>query len=301
VPGSRQTDRAPHAQLGSLDRGLLVLEMISARAEMSLSALAVEAGTSRTTMFRILDTLRARGWLDHAAESHTYRLGAKALAVAARAPEAELAKLAEPVMVALRRETSETVNLVRIHGIQLVYAAVLEGGYVLRPLPTVGQPTAAHSSALGKVFLAHSPVGRRQALLGRAPYERFTDRTITSPPALDRELAIAKERGFAVDKEETELGLTCVAAAIVGADGNAVGAISVSGLSDRMRRLDLERLGRRLRIQCEQISADLGAARPDQAFLARRRAQPGSKAMVAPTGPGSSPGSRPQKREKRPS
>src|SRR6266516_1736825 len=232
--------------LGSLDRGLTVLELIAQRGEARLAELARELGTSRTTMFRVLETLRARGFAEHVAASHTYRLGPGARSLAAHAARSTIIRLAEPVMAELRNQTGETINLVAVQGARLIYEAVLEGRYSLRSLPSLGQTVAAHGSALGKAVLADSPPAMRELLLGPEPYQRFTEHTITTRSRLDGELDAARQRGFAIDEEENETGLTCVAAAICGTDGRPAWAISVSGLSDRMHPLNLPELGKQI-------------------------------------------------------
>jgi len=247
---------SPGNTLGSLDRGLTVLELIARRGEARLAELARELDTSRTTMFRVLETLRARGFAEHVAASHTYRLGPGARALASRATQSAITRLAEPAMADLRNATGETVNLIGVHGSRLVYEAVLEGGYALRSLPSLGMTIAAHASALGKAVLADSPAAMREVLLGPVPYQRFTDNTITARRELDAELDLTRQRRYATDKEENETGLTCVAAAIRGADGRPAGAISVSGLTDRMNKLDLADLGTRVQARC----ADIGKA-----------------------------------------
>ncbi|HTS95039.1 MAG TPA: IclR family transcriptional regulator [Streptosporangiaceae bacterium] len=246
----------PGNTLGSLDRGLAVLQLIARRGEARLAELARELGTSRTTMFRVLETLQARGFAEHVPASHTYRLGPGARSLATLATRSAITRLAEPAMAGLRNATGETVNLIGVQGARLVYEAVLEGGYALRSLPSLGMTVAAHCSALGKAVLADAPPALREVLLGPEPYQRFTKNTITARRDLDAELETTRQRRYAIDEEEIETGLTCVAAAISGTDGRPTGAISISGLTDRMHRLDLAELGTRLHACC----ADIGAA-----------------------------------------
>jgi IclR family transcriptional regulator, acetate operon repressor len=243
--------------LGSLDRGLAVLQIIARRGEARLAELAAELRTSRTTMFRVLETLQARGFAQHVAASHTYRLGPSARWLAAQAASSTIAQLAEPVMADLRNQTGETANLVRVHGARLVYEAVLEGRHSLRSLPSVGQTVPAHCSALGKAVLADSPPAMRELLLGPEPYQQYTGHTITTRASLDRELETTRQRGFAVDEEENEIALTCVAAPIRGANGRPAWAISVSGLSERMHQLNLAELGQQIQARCTSISTAL--------------------------------------------
>ena len=167
---------SPGNTLGSLDRGLAVLELIARRGEARLAELARELGTSRTTMFRVLETLRARGFAEHVPANHTYRLGPGILSLAAYGTRSAITRLAEPAMADLRNATGETVNLIGVHGSRLVYEAVLEGRYSLRSLPSLGMTVAAHCSALGKAVLAAAP----------APAARGTPRT-RAVPAIHRE------------------------------------------------------------------------------------------------------------------
>jgi IclR family transcriptional regulator, acetate operon repressor len=250
---------SPGNTLGSLDRGLAVLELIAQRGEARMAELAKELGTSRTTMFRVLETLRARGFAEHVTASHTYRLGPGARSLAAHATRSAITRLAEPAMADLRNATGETVNLIGVHGSRLVYEAVLEGRYSLRSLPSLGMTVAPHCSALGKAVLAASPVPLREVLLEPEPFARFTENTITARRELDAELDRTRQRGYAIDEEENETGLSCVAAAIHSTGGRPAAAISVSGLSDRMHSLDLTELGKRVQAHCANIEAALQA------------------------------------------
>lgn len=252
---ARPGNPVPASTLGSLDRGLAVLAHIAQHGDARLAQLAREFRTSRTTMFRVLETLRGRGFVEHLATSHTYRLGPMARVLAASAVQSVLAQLAEAPMAQLRNQTGETINLVRVQGARLFYEAVYEGQYSLRSLPTVGQPAAVHCSALGKSVLAGSAGPVRDLLLGPEPYPSLTATTITTRAGMDTELVHTRERGYALDNEENETGLTCVAAAIRGPDGRPAGAISISGLTDRMHKFDLAELGRHVRDHCDAIAA----------------------------------------------
>lgn len=243
----------------SLDRALAMLEAMGLRGELRLADLARETGASRATAFRTLSTLRARGFVEHIQRSHTYRLGASIRSLAAAATDSAIADLARPAMVQLRRATGETINLIVLRGPHLVYEAVVEGGYVLRTLPRVGQTVAPHCSALGKAVLAEMAASQRDVILGPEPYPRLTERTITTGATLEAELERTRARTYAVDEEETEIGLACIGAVIRGPDRRPVGSISVSGLSDRMRRHDSRELGRRLRSLCDEISSGLAS------------------------------------------
>ena len=107
-------------------------------------------------------------------------------------------------------------------------------------------------------MLAHQAPGVTRALLTGADLRPLTSHTITDSDALEDELAVSRDRGYAFDNEEYQAGVLCVAAAILAEDATAVGAISVSGPAARMRALDPDALGGRLADHARAISRELG-------------------------------------------
>lgn len=127
----------------------------------------------------------------------------------------------------------------------------------MRSLPSLGMTVAAHCGALGKAVLAASPAPSREVLLGPEPFERLTENTITSRSELDTELERTRQRGYAIDEEESETGLTRVAAVVRSIDGRPSAAMSVPRLSERMHLLDLTEPGKRVQAHCTNIEAGL--------------------------------------------
>ena len=122
----------------------------------------------------------------------------------------------------------------------------------------IGRRVPLHAAAAGKAILAVSADSllRERASAG---LERLTARTLTSADSLERELSKIRKQGFAVDNEEYELGVVCVAAAIIGADGDAAGALSISGPTERMRVANLTLLGALVRRHAAEASIEIGA------------------------------------------
>ncbi len=248
--------------LASLERGLQVLEYLAQRGEARLTDVAEHVQTSRTTAFRLVSSLQRHGLVEHQRASHTYRLGPGLPLLAARVESPRVVQHAHPAMAELRDLTGETINLVALRGTHLVYAAVLEGGYALRTLPRIGQTVAPHCSALGKAVLSRCSQKQRDLILGREPYTLYTDHTITRRQDLERELAEASQQGYAVDREETEIGLSCVAAPIFSAKDRLWGALSISGLTGRMIKWDWGELGERVQQLCDGISRAASEGQP---------------------------------------
>jgi IclR family acetate operon transcriptional repressor len=250
--------------LSSLERGLQVLESLGERRELRLIEVAVLLQVSRPTAFRLLATLEAKGYVEHARGEH--RLGQAVLVLAARAEAESVVRLAEPALSDLRALSGETANLALVHRTTIVYAAILDGVHTLRMSAKIGEKLPPHATALGKAVLSRLPPRVIVNFVGQEPFRRYTPNTILGRDRLAAELEQVRRRGYATDDEECETGASCVACAVIGLDGSPVGGISVSGLAARMSPQVRADLGETVRSWCERVSEQLG----DSRTLARR-------------------------------
>lgn len=252
-------NRRGPAPVQSVGRSLDLLEAVASE-NVGLVALAERTGLGPSTAYRLLATLMERGYVTRSPRTGRFRVGHKLVelaAVAARDSES-LRSIMRPHLEQLRDATDETANLVVPDGVSIVYVDQVESSRAVRMFTTIGRRVPAHASAAGKAILASSPA----VLLderGAAGLERLTPHTLTTTRALAADLDVIRARGFAVDSEEYELGVVCVAATILGPDGEAIAAVSVSGPSERMRETDLDALGALVRDHAAQASRELGA------------------------------------------
>ncbi len=243
----------------SVGRSLDLLDAVAGES-LGLVALAERTGLGPSTAYRLLATLMAHGYVSRSPETGRFRLGYKLLelaAVAARDSESLRATM-RPHLEQLRNATDETANLVVPDGVSIVYVDQVESPRAVRMFTTIGRRVPLHASAAGKAILATSPTSllhEREA----AGLERLTPHTIGTLRALADDLELIRERGYAIDNEEYELGVVCVAAAVVGADGDAIAGVSISGPSERMRNTDLDALGWLVRDHVTQVSSELGS------------------------------------------
>jgi IclR family acetate operon transcriptional repressor len=174
-------------------------------------------------------------------------------------------------MASLRESTSETVNLAVLSRGRITYAAIVDGAFALRMLAKVGDEIPVHATAIGKAICASLPPGERSALLGPEPYARFTDRTITGSREFEAELSRARGLGFASDEGEVEVGAACVAAPILGSEGHPLGAISISGIAQRIPSARRSEFGLLIKRCCNELSEQLGYAgvSPQEGRMAR--------------------------------
>lgn len=220
--------------VGSLSRGLDILELLAEHGSLRLADLPAPLGVSRATAYRILSQLQDRGYVEHDREAHRYSLGASAVALAARSKSASLISTAEPALNRLNAETQETVNLAVLQGGRLVYVRIIEGGYALRMSGNVGEEAPLYATAMGKAILAHVSLDRRLHLVGDEPFPKFTSTTVSTYAELDAAVDRARLDGYAVDNEEVDTGAICLGAAILGEGVEPVGAVSISAPASRI-------------------------------------------------------------------
>jgi IclR family acetate operon transcriptional repressor len=244
----------------SVERALTILHLfILGEAEISLSEISQRVGLHQSTVFRLLATLSSAGFTEQDPHTGRYRLGPAALALGqAYLRHSDLRQIAEAPLARLRDQSSETVHLATLQGTQVIYLEKLPGLHPIGLMSSrVGDRSPAHCTGLGKALLAYVPEAElRQAYAGGL--KEFTPHTITRLPPLLAELERVRREGFAVDDEEHEQGVVCVAAPVFDTD-RVVAAISASGPADRIRKEMRERgLTQAVLAAAAEISARLG-------------------------------------------
>lgn len=244
---------ARRAGVQSVDRALDVLEALSDGRPRGVSELVRVTGLPLGTVHRLLATLSARGYVrqDH---ERRYAVGPAALRLA-DAGEQSLAAVGRPFAVRLTAITGETVNVAVLQGSEMVYIAQSPSPHSLRIFAEVGRRVPLSSTAVGKAVLSGLDTRRAVALLETGPRPASTPKTLTAIPELVEELARVRQQGYAVDEEEQELGVRCVAA-LIPAGGVVHAAISVSGPTERFT-LDAARAAVP---HVQSVAAQLGAA-----------------------------------------
>jgi DNA-binding IclR family transcriptional regulator len=245
----------------SLERAFDLLEALASGGELGVTELANRTGLVPSTAHRLLHTLAKRGYVSQSTESGRYLLGYKVVEVASGL-ERRLERLrvvARPHLEGIQRATGETVNLVVLDADRVVYVDQVEGSRNVRMFTAVGTSVPAHTTGAGKAIMAGGAPEAVHALYGgRDPLPRLTERTLTTLEALDEDLVRIRRRGFAVDNEEHEEGVGCVAVAVFDHGGRPTAAISVSGPSARILGANTTRLGSLLVEHAAQVSGALG-------------------------------------------
>ncbi len=197
-----------------------------------------------TSTFRILFTLGRLGYVWRDPATQKYQLGNKIAEAAQRATsQGALVQLARAHLERLRDRFDETVNLATLQNNQVFYQEVLESTNPFRLTLPAGSLAPVHSTALGKAIAAFLPEERLRALLSGYKFVRLTPRTLRTRKALMRNLASVRRKGYSLDREESVVGVSCVATPILDASGHSLAAISLAAPSQRMRRKEREVTG----------------------------------------------------------
>jgi DNA-binding IclR family transcriptional regulator len=257
---SRERESIPVTR--TLDRGLAILEAVADAGELSLSDIARATQMSASTAFRLIETLEQRGFLMRADDSGLYRVGARAFdvgtAFAAAAGASRLGEAARPLMRRLAEELGESVALGVRDGQQAVYVEQVEARGAVRMIARLGSRMPMHCTGIGKALLAWLWESRVDEIVGPAPYARATAATLTDREALLRDLAAVRERGHALDLQEYEADVRCVAAPVRNREGEVVAAMSVSGPTGRMAAARQQEIAAQLVQTADELSRRLG-------------------------------------------
>ena len=182
------------AVIQSVDRAIDVLEYLAERDEGAVTDLAAALGVHKSTAFRLLAALEARGLVEQVSERGRYRLGFGLVRLAgATAARLDLVEQSRPVSRRLAAELGETVNVARLEGDAVVNVDQVLGGATVTTQNWVGQRTPLHATSSGKVLLATADPAERARLLAR-PLDRYTPRPSPTARDLERELARAVAR-----------------------------------------------------------------------------------------------------------
>ena len=243
-------------QIGSLEKGLKILETIVDHGELTVTGAANLLEINRASAHRFITTLRDLGYVrknQHSNYEATFKLlelGMK------QADKFEIRRMAKPVMRDLAAEFDETVNLGLLDQGQVIYLDKVESRELLRMDSGVGTTCKPHATALGKAMVAFLPVEEREVIIQALEMKPITPHTICDPLRLEKEITKIRKQGYAVDNEELAMDLYCIGAPIFDFNGYPAYAMSVSGPARRMKTL--KDIPRRLMEATNILSRQLG-------------------------------------------
>jgi IclR family transcriptional regulator, acetate operon repressor len=216
---------------------------------LGVSDLSRRTGLAKATVHRLATEMCTVRVLERTDEG-AFRLGSWLFELGEMVPHhRSLAEAAQPIMEDLLEATHERIHLAVLDGIDVVYVKIL-GGRSVSVASREGGRLPAHATGVGKVILAYSPEAAVRARID-AGLPRLTARTVATPGTLGRELARIRDHGLGMDREESHLGVSCVAAPVFGADGHVRAGLSITGPT---RSVDPTKLGPAVRTAALTLS-----------------------------------------------
>lgn len=209
--------------------------------ELGVTELSKRLKLHKNNVFRLLATLESRGYIEQNKATENYRLGLKALELGQTfIKQMGLLRQAKPILEQVVADCNETAYVAIYKEHHTVYLDVVETNLTVRVVSRVGSRLPAYCTAAGKVHMAHMTDEELEELLAHTKLVQFTPTTIVDPAALRAELSKVRDLGYALDDEELDPGVRCIAAPIRDYTRRIVGAISISGPSMRIENARVE-------------------------------------------------------------
>ncbi|SDT46295.1 IclR family transcriptional regulator [Jiangella sp. DSM 45060] len=241
-------------------RVMLLVELLTEQPQgMTFPEIREALDVPKSSLHGLLRVMTSRGHLVFDPATRLYRLGVRYWeAGQAFMHGADLSRVAQPYLEAVRDALNETVQLSILDGLENVYIAKVEADQVLQLVSKVGSRLPAHTTGLGKVLLAYQDPAKLEELLTGVVLEKFTENTVADQPTLMEVLKEVRASGYATDDGEYTPGVFCVAVPVFGHDGQVTAAMSCSVPSIRIGASTKADMLQALNEQAQALSAALG-------------------------------------------
>jgi IclR family pca regulon transcriptional regulator len=238
--GAEQAAKDPEF-LSTLERGLRVLKAFDEdHPEMTLSEVAAKTGLPPAVARRCLITLVELGYVGQHERKFLLRPAVLTIGSAFLA-SMQIEQVVLPPLQHLRDQTGDSASLCVLSGAEILYVAHVSTDRRFRVAAGVGTRFPFHATSLGKALAAHLPEAERAALVARAPFQRFTERTVTDGAAMAERLNLIATRGYDSALDELDYGIVSVAVPIFGRGGRVIASINCSTSTTRISQDELVR------------------------------------------------------------
>lgn len=228
----------------SVEKALQVLKSFSISSPtLSLTELSKVTGLNKTTVLRLLRTLEKHSFVETVSEDGKYTIGVEVYKLGnVFFHSLDLEKKARPHLTKLANELKKTIHLCILDEAKALYLDKIESDEQTVRIMTSkrGAHASLHCTGVGKTLLAFQPDAKREAILNSLELDRFTKNTITDMDVLKKELDKIQKQGYALDLEEREEDIVCIAAPVRNMNGNVIASVSISGLAHQVPRKTLK-------------------------------------------------------------
>jgi len=244
----------------SLERAFDILEILSnERDGLPLTEIGRRLGLPKSTVFRLLDTLGERGYVERSLANGNYKLGLEFIGLSSLYLNSlDLKVEAQPFLMRLSQDTGKTVFLAILQGNEVVYIDKAETFSSLRKYSIIGERKPLYCTGLGKAFLMTLADEEVRGLLAGQTFKKLTEDTVTDMQTLLQRLAESRERGWVLDDREIEPDIRCIAAPVRDYSGRAIAAISASWDLISQGDTDVDDTARRVMAAAAGVSRRMG-------------------------------------------
>lgn len=212
----------------SINRAIEILHCFEVKPELSLAEVCAAVKLHKSTVYGILTTLKNNDFLRKDPDTGIYSLGLGLYKLASNV-NMDLRRISLPFLQELCNTTSETVNLVIPDGVNVVYVEKCESSSSMRISTNIGTQLPMYCTAVGKAILAYMDPRQASQILDQSRLVPRTEHTIVGKDDLMEVLKNIRRQGYALDMEELDYGLVCIAAPVVNSFRQPVAAVSCSG------------------------------------------------------------------------
>lgn len=257
--------------IASVAKALDILTVFTtAEPRLTLTAISQRLNMPKSTVHHLLSTLAQYHFIEKQ-DDDTYALG-KAIIPLTQSVivNLELRDRAAPLLRALADSCHESVYLTALDGDSVLYIYAIESSQRLLARTAVGDRAPLYCTSVGKAVLAFCPPGTADDLYAGAELQQFTANTLTTLDALRADLALTRERGYAIDNQEHELNTFCIGAPIFNTSSAVIGACSISGVRPQIIGGELATLSEAVVNTAQEISRRMGYV-PERMSLVRHQ------------------------------
>ena len=250
--------KKPYYKINSVEKTIKILELLAEKGELSVAEAAKHLDLNRSTCHRFLVTLRELGYVVQNTHSH-YRLSFRIFELGNKvANRLQVRQIAHPYLKELSNLFNETINLGYWDNNEIIHLDKIDSSETLRIDPGIGSRIPAYCTGLGKAILAFLPDEDLSNFLKSVPLKAMTPNTITNKGNLLNELEKIRKQGFATDREELCIGLSCVASPVFDYTNYPSYSVSVAGPLSRMNKEKITIIKEEIKRVCRELSNNLG-------------------------------------------
>jgi DNA-binding IclR family transcriptional regulator len=249
------------SQVTSVERALTVLELLAEKRQgLSTSDLSRRAHVPKSTMSYLLRTLVRRGYVRRDALTGYHTLGTRLLTLGGQAMQGmELREVAMPYLRQIVERTRLGAHLAILDHGAAVYVERIESPGFIKMAIWIGRRMPPQVTAVGKALICQLDPHDIREIVANHPPTTVTPKSIQRMPQLYEELARTRERGYAIDDEESAMGVRCVAAPVTAASGEVVASLGVSATVSQLHDEYLTVVANIVRSAALKLSAQLGS------------------------------------------